>query len=51
MQNALVRADYNDLQNDIHATTEYLEMFFKNLLLGEKHDLKNRYLHIDWQKQ
>ncbi len=50
-RNALVRANYNDLQNDIHATTEYLEMFFENLLLGEKHDLKNRYLHIDWQKQ
>lgn len=50
-RNALVRANYNDLQNDVYASTEYLEMFFENLLLGEKHDLKNRYLHIDWQQQ
>ena len=27
-RNALVRANYNDLQKGIHATTEYLEKFF-----------------------
>lgn len=47
-RNALVRANYNDLQNDIYATTVYLEKFFENLLFGAKHELKNRYLHIDW---
>ena len=47
-RNALVRANYNDLQNDIHSTTKYLEMFFGNLLLGTDHELKNRYLHIDY---
>ena len=47
-RNALVRANYNDFQNDVYATTEYLEKFFENLLLGTKHELKNRYLHIDW---
>ena len=46
--NALVRANYNDLQNDIHATTLYLEKFFENLLYNEKNELKNRYLHVDW---
>ena len=46
-RNALVRANYNDLQNGIHSTTKYLEMFFGNLLLGTDHELKNRYIHID----
>ena len=46
--NALVRANYNDLQNDIHATTLYLEKFFENLLYNGKNELKNRYLHVDW---
>lgn len=48
-RNALVRANYNDLPNDIHATTLYLESFFENLLYGGNNELKNRYLHIDWQ--
>lgn len=49
-RNALVRANYNDLQNGIHDTLEYLEMFFDNLILGEKNELKNRYLHVDYSK-
>ena len=46
-RNALVRANYNHLENGIHATTEYLEYFFENLLLGTQHELKNRYLVIN----
>ena len=45
-RNALVRANYNDLKNGIHETTEYLELFLRNLLLDEKHPLHNRALHI-----
>lgn len=45
-RNALVRANYTDLKNDIHETTVYLERFIRNLLLGESNELKNRYLHI-----
>lgn len=45
-RNALVRANYNDLVNDVHKTTEYLELFLKNLLLGEKNELHNRTMHI-----
>ena len=45
-RNALVRANYASLQNDIHETTEYLEVFLRNLLLGEKNELHNRNLHI-----
>ena len=47
-RNALVRANYNDLQNNIHATTVFLEQFIENLLTGADHDLKNRYMHIDY---
>ena len=45
-RNALVRANYTDLKNDIHETTIYLEKFIRNLLLDENNELKNRYLHI-----
>lgn len=47
-RNALVRANYNDLQNGINSTTKFLEMFFSNLLLGTGYELKNRYAHIDF---
>ena len=49
-RNALVRANYNNLQKGIHATSEFLEMFFENLLLGTQHELKNRYLHVDFRE-
>ena len=45
-RNALVRANYTNLQKDIHETTEYLERFLRNLLLNEKNELLNRNLHI-----
>jgi len=45
-RNSLVRANYNDLKRGVHKTTEYLEQFLRNLLLGERHELHNRYLHI-----
>ena len=45
-RNALVRANYNDLKHGIHETTEYLELFIRNLLLDEKHELHNRTMHI-----
>ena len=50
-RNALVRANYNDWTNNIHATTEYLMLFFGNLLFGEKNELKNRYLRVDWKEK
>ena len=45
-RNALVRANYTNLQKGIHETTEYLEVFLRNLLLNEKNELYNRDLHI-----
>ena len=43
---ALVRANYTNLQKNIHETTEYLEVFLRNLLLNENNELHNRNLHI-----
>ena len=37
-RNALVRANYTDLQKGVHETTEYLEVFLRNLLLNEKNE-------------
>lgn len=45
-RNALVRANYNDLKNGVHETTEYLELFLRNLLLDEENELYNRTMHI-----
>ena len=46
-RNALVRANYKNLVKGIDYSTVYLERFFRNLLLGENWDLRNRYLHIN----
>ncbi|MCM1252453.1 MAG: Fic family protein [Clostridium sp.] len=48
-RNALVRANYNNWENNIHETTIYLEYFFENLLMNKHHKLKNRYLHVDYK--
>ena len=45
-RNAMVRANYNDLKNGVHETTEYLELFLRNLLLEEGNELHNRSMHI-----
>ncbi|MFC2517601.1 MAG: Fic family protein, partial [Prevotella sp.] len=54
-RNALVRANYKNARLGIDYTTIYLERFFRNLLLGEKWDLRNRFLHIhasdEWKVQ
>lgn len=54
-RNALVRANYKNLVKGIDYSPVYLERFFRNLLLGERWDLRNRYLHIspspEWKIQ
>ncbi len=45
-RNAMVRANYNNLQKGIHETTEYLELFLRNLLLNENNELQNRQMHV-----
>ena len=49
-RNALVRANYRDLTKGITETTIYLERFFRSMLLGEEYDLRNRIMHVDWNK-
>jgi fido (protein-threonine AMPylation protein) len=48
-RNALVRANFNNLTMNIHATKEYLLRFFSNLLLGENHILNNREMLVNFQ--
>ena len=54
-RNALVRANYKNAIKGIDYSLIYLERFFRNLLLGEHWDLRNRYLHIhptaEWSVQ
>lgn len=54
-RNALVRANYRNINKDIEYSPIYLVRFFRNLLLGESWILKNRYLHInptdEWKVQ
>ncbi|MBR3315312.1 MAG: Fic family protein [Atopobiaceae bacterium] len=51
-RNALVRANYEDVTQGVSPEMVYLERFFENLLCGVRHELRNRYLHLDWpQKQ
>ncbi len=46
-RNALVRANYKNSALGIDYDYQYLERFFRNLLLGENNELKNRHLVIN----
>ena len=46
-RNALVRANYRNLNNGINYESLFLVRFFRNLLLGENNTLKNRYMMIN----
>ena len=46
-RNALVRANYKNVRLGIDYDISFLERFFRNLLMGEQNDLKNRYLLIN----
>ena len=52
-RNALVRANYRNVRKGINAEPLFLIRFFRNLLLGETSELKNRYMMInppeDWK--
>lgn len=53
--NALVRANYRNIEKNIEYEPIYLERFFRNLLLSEQWDLRNRYVHVrpaaEWSSQ
>lgn len=50
-----MRANYRNARLGIDYSPQYLERFFRNLLLGEQWDLRSRYLYInppeEWQNQ
>lgn len=54
-RNALVRANYRNIQKGIDYSPIYQVRFFRNLLLKDSWVLKNRYLHIrptdEWKEQ
>lgn len=50
-RNALVRANYVNLQKGIDKNPEFLEKFFRNMLMGEHNELKNRFMHLDFRSQ
>ena len=50
-RNALVRANYTNIEKNIYDTTKYLEDFLNNLLFGSNNELKNRHLYINWSKK
>lgn len=45
-RNAMVRVNYTNMAKGIYMNTEYMEKFFRNMILGESNELKNRYTHI-----
>ena len=49
-RNALVRENYNDLEDGVHITAKVFKMFFSNFILGMEL-LKNQYVYVDGNSQ
>ena len=47
-RNALVRTNYRNPSKGIEPNKSFLAKFFRNLMLGEHHELKNRYMLIGY---
>lgn len=50
-RNALVRANYVDYESGVSATSKPLVRFLENVVLGTRHELRNRELHVDYRTQ
>ena len=46
-RNALVRANYKNVAKGIGQEYSFLHKFFRNLLMGKNHELKNRYMLVN----
>lgn len=46
-RNALVRANYKNVAKGIEQDSHFLELFFRNLLMGEHNELRNRYMIVN----
>lgn len=45
-RNAIVRANYTNILNNVYKTTEYLELFLRKMILDEENHLNNKSMHI-----
>ena len=45
-RNALVRANYTSVKDEVDPTTAYLERFLRNLIFDEENELHNRMMHV-----
>lgn len=46
-RNALVRANYRNVLKGIEPDMRFLNLFFRNLMMGERNELKNRYMVVN----
>lgn len=46
-RNALVRANYRNVRKGIEPDISFLILFFRNLMMGEHNELKNRYMVVN----
>lgn len=46
-RNALVRANYRNVRKGIEPDMRFLNLFFRNLIMGEYNELKNRYMVVN----
>ncbi len=49
-RNALVRANYNNYEKNVFEDISFLEKFFYNLLTNSNYELKNKYMHINYNQ-
>lgn len=43
-RNALVRANYRNVRKEVEPDMRFLNLFFRNLMMGENHELKNGFV-------
>ena len=46
-RNALIRANYRNVRKDVEPDMSFLVLFFRNLIMGENNELKNRTMIIN----
>lgn len=46
-RNALVRANYRNVRKGIEPDMRFLNLFFRNLMMDERNELKNRYMVVN----
>ena len=44
LRNALIRANYRNVRKEVEPDMSFLNLFFRNLMMGENHELKNGFV-------